>query len=756
MKLETIVNQIITAAYNEAKYSKHEYFTPEHILYASLFFKEGRKIIENCGGSVENIKSDLVKYFEDNINLIQTGEPMETVGVENIIASAGEHVFAAEKDIIKLGDIFVSMYDEEECFASYFLKKQGIKKIDILNYITHGISELGIQEMEEEYLEEEEEEDKIENNVLQEYTIELTEKAKNGQIDPLIGREDILDRTIQVLCRRLKNNPIHVGEPGVGKTAITEGLARIIAENKVPKPLEGSKIYSLDMGTLLAGTKYRGDFEARIKKVLKSLEKEQGAIVYIDEIHTIVGAGSVSGGSVDASNILKPFLSQSKIRFIGSTTYDEYKKIFEKDKALARRFQKIEVPEPSTEDAFNILTGLKKSYEDFHNVKYTQEALRSAVELSSKYITDRYLPDKAIDVMDEAGAYARLHSKNNKIVKINSKHIEKIVASIAKIPEQSVSTDEANMLKNLDETIKKQIFGQEKAIEAVVTSIKKSRAGFNEENKTVANLLFVGPTGVGKTEICKQLSKSLNVPLVRFDMSEYQEKHTVARLIGAPPGYVGYEEGGLLTDAVRKNHYCVLLLDEIEKVHPDVLNVLLQLMDYATLTDSTGKKIDFRNVILIMTSNAGARSIGKSLMGFGERILENETVTKEVNRFFSPEFRNRLDNIIVFNKMNENMALLVAKKSIKEFEEKLKTKNIEIEVTDRCYKWLSEKGLSLEYGAREIIRVVSKEIKPYFVDMILFEENCESKINIIDVEDNKIIIHKRNSDSSVGCTPAKS
>ncbi|AKN29509.1 Clp protease ATP-binding protein [Clostridium carboxidivorans P7] len=738
MKLDTIVNEIITAAYNEAKYSKHEYFTPEHILYASLFFEEGKKIIENCGGNVEYIKEDLIKYFKDNMDLIEKGEPTETVGIGNIVASAGQHVLSAEKEIIGLGDIFVAMYDEEESYASYFLKKQGIQRLDMLEYITHGASEFDLEEIEEDVYEENHE--RQEEGSLSQYTMELTERARNGQIDPLIGREDVLDRTIQVLSRRLKNNPIHVGEPGVGKTAITEGLAKMIVENKVPKLLQGSKIYSLDMGTLLAGTKYRGDFENRIKNVLKNLEKQEKAIVYIDEIHTIIGAGAVSGGSVDASNILKPFLAKGNIKFIGSTTYDEYKKVFEKDKALARRFQKIEVREPSIEDTFNILDGLKESYEQFHNVKYTEEALRAAVELSAKYITDRYLPDKAIDVMDEVGAYVKLHSEKEGTVEIHAKDVEKIVASIAKIPEKTVSVDEADILKNLDETIKKEIFGQEKAIESIVTAIKKSRAGFNDENKTVANLLFVGPTGVGKTEICKQVSKALNIPLIRFDMSEYQEKHTVARLIGAPPGYVGYEEGGLLTDAVRKNPYCVLLLDEIEKVHPDVLNVLLQLMDYATLTDSTGKKVDFRNVILIMTSNAGARSIGKPLMGFGGRTVENENIDKEIERFFSPEFRNRLDNIIVFNKMNEDMALLVAKKTIREFEEKLKTKNIKIQVTEKCYKWLASKGLSLEYGAREIIRIISQQIKPYFVDKVLFGDVDNKKVIVIDTKEDKVFI----------------
>lgn len=751
MRLDRIVNEIFTAAYNEAKYSKHEYFTPEHILYASLFFNEGRAIIENSGGDVEGLKKDLIKYFNENINITDKGEPLETIGIQNIITSAGEHVLAAEKNVIKLGDIFVSIYDEEQGYASYFLKKQGIDRIDILNYITHGIAEIGLEDFKDEfYIEDDIYEDVDDfgeplgetklNNLLKDFTVELTEKAKSEDVDPLIGREDILERTIQVLSRRHKNNPIHVGEPGVGKTAITEGLAQLIVENKVPKLLQNSKIYSLDMGALIAGTKYRGDFEERIKKVLNKIEKEDKSIVYIDEIHTIVGAGSVSGGSMDASNILKPFLTKGKIRFIGSTTYDEYKKIFEKDKALSRRFQKIEVSEPTIEDACNILMGLKEHYEKFHNVKYKDEALRAAVELSSKYINDRYLPDKAIDVMDEVGAYVRLQAEDESTVTIELKHIEKIISSMAKIPEQSVSTNEMDILKNLNKNLKQGIFGQDEAVETVARAIKKSRAGFNDENKTVANLLFVGPTGVGKTEICKQLAKTLNIPLVRFDMSEYQEKHSVARLIGAPPGYVGYEEGGLLTDAVKKSPYCVLLLDEIEKVHPDILNVLLQLMDYATLTDTTGKKTDFRNVILIMTSNAGARSVGKNLMGFGERIMNEEAISKEVERVFSPEFRNRLDDIIVFNKMDKNMALLVAKKAIKEFEEKLLTKNIKISITEECYSWLAEKGLSLEYGAREIIRIVQQQIKPYFVDQVLFEQETSGKTYLIDVKDDKFMI----------------
>jgi len=515
-------------------------------------------------------------------------------------------------------------------------------------------------------------------------------------------------------------------------------------EDKVPKSLKGSKIYYLDMGSMLAGTKYRGDFEERIKKVLNEIQNQPKAIVYIDEIHTIVGAGAVSDGAMDASNIIKPFLTQGTLRFIGSTTYEEYKKYFEKDRALSRRFQKIDVPEPSIDDTFKILKGLKDRYEEYHKVKYTDSALRLAAELSAKYIQDRHLPDKAIDVIDETGAYVRLHAKDeDKVITIKNKDIERTVSAIARIPIQSVSRDEISKLKNLDVKLKSTIFGQDKAIDTVVQAIKRSRAGFNENEKPVASLLFVGPTGVGKTELAKQLSLHLGIPFIRFDMSEYQEKHTVSRLIGAPPGYVGYEEGGLLTDAIRKTPHCVLLLDEIEKAHPDIYNVLLQVMDYAVLTDNNGKKADFRNVILIMTSNAGAREVGRTLIGFDSRNVDRSAMTKEVERIFSPEFRNRLDDIVVFNHINEEMALLITKKAINQFKEKLKTKNIKLKVTERCCKWIAQKGLSSIYGAREILRYVQDKIKTYFVDEVLFGELSKGGTAIIDVVDGEIKISKK-------------
>ncbi|ABN52449.1 MAG TPA: ATP-dependent Clp protease ATP-binding subunit ClpA [Hungateiclostridium thermocellum] len=772
MRLDDVANKILIAAYNEAKHQKHEFFTPEHILYASLFFDEGRDIIENCGGKVEDIKKDLLEFFRNNMPIVENHEPIESLGINSVMQATAYQCIAAGREYIRIGDIIVALYGEKESFASYILQKNGIKKLDVLKYISHGVSlvpknmETSLKSLETDtYLEayqyaddweydyeyedidEDEdidEESSSKSNFLEHFTIDLTEKARKGKIDPLIGREDILERTIQVLSRRLKNNPIHVGDPGVGKTAITEGLARLIVEDKVPKSLKGSKIYYLDMGSMLAGTKYRGDFEERIKKVLNEIQNQPKAIVYIDEIHTIVGAGAVSDGAMDASNIIKPFLTQGTLRFIGSTTYEEYKKYFEKDRALSRRFQKIDVPEPSIDDTFKILKGLKDRYEEYHKVKYTDSALRLAAELSAKYIQDRHLPDKAIDVIDETGAYVRLHAKDeDKVITIKNKDIERTVSAIARIPIQSVSRDEISKLKNLDVKLKSTIFGQDKAIDTVVQAIKRSRAGFNENEKPVASLLFVGPTGVGKTELAKQLSLHLGIPFIRFDMSEYQEKHTVSRLIGAPPGYVGYEEGGLLTDAIRKTPHCVLLLDEIEKAHPDIYNVLLQVMDYAVLTDNNGKKADFRNVILIMTSNAGAREVGRTLIGFDSRNVDRSAMTKEVERIFSPEFRNRLDDIVVFNHINEEMALLITKKAINQFKEKLKTKNIKLKVTERCCKWIAQKGLSSIYGAREILRYVQDKIKTYFVDEVLFGELSKGGTAIIDVVDGEIKISKK-------------
>ncbi len=742
------LNLVIMAALSEAKNRGHEYLTPEHLLYAMLFSPEGIDIIENCGGDIETLKINLSRHFDERMPKIRNIEPVISEQFHSVMERAFLHSASAQKEILDIGDIIVSLFDEEESFASYYLISQGITKLDILNFISHGISLLpaGVHEdgaSEDANVSEERMEGKNKKSFLEMFTTELVEKAKLGQMDPLIGREDIIERTVQVLCRRLKNNPIHVGEPGVGKTAITEGLAQRIAEGRVPKPLRGAKIYSLDMGALLAGTRYRGDFEERLKRVLSELNSRDNVILFIDEIHTIVGAGAVSGGSMDASNILKPALALGKMRCIGSTTFEEYRKHFDRDRALSRRFQKIDITEPSIEETRTILTGLKERYEKHHDVVYSDEAILAAAELSAKYINDRHLPDKAIDVIDEAGAYARMNRPDGLAgtVTISREAIEKVVSKIARIPERSVSSTETFKLKNLEDELKAQIFGQDKAIDTVVSAIKRSRAGFGSADKPVASLLFVGPTGVGKTELARQLAASLGVSLHRFDMSEYQEKHTVARLVGAPPGYVGYEEGGLLTEAIRKTPYAVLLLDEIEKAHQDIFNTLLQVMDYATLTDNAGKKADFRNVIIIMTSNAGARELGKKQVGFTrDEPLRTDAVTDAVNRIFAPEFRNRLDGVVVFNGLDISITEEIVRKEIGIFARQLLEKNVTIEVSPDAYLHLAKKGFSIEFGARQIARLVQDEIKAFFVDKLLFGSLAGGGRVIIDVKDNRIFI----------------
>ncbi len=748
MDISNEVQSVLNAAYRDAKERSHEYLTAEHILYASLFFETPRAIIEECGADPDTLKEDLERYFADHVPVVSGSDPVQSAGFQNVIEHALFHTASSQKGEVDIGDILISIYELEQSYGAYYLKKAGITRLDLLNVVSHGGVLTDPSGSSDESPTEDESktaEARPKKRALELFTVELTRLAREGKLDPLIGREDILERAIQVLCRRLKNNPVFVGEPGVGKTAIAEGLAQRIVDEKVPGLLKGFRVFALDMGSVLAGTRFRGDFEERIKKVLSALTKLEKAILFIDEIHTVVGAGAVSGGSMDASNLLKPALAAGALRCIGSTTFEEYKKYFEKDRALTRRFQKIDIPESTPEETYEILLGLRTHYEEFHNVRYTDEALKSAVDLSAKYITERYLPDKAIDVIDETGAYMRIMSyRENEddtgTQTVTEDEIEKVVAKIARIPERTVSRSEVDRLKHLGTELKKVIFGQNEAVDAVVEAVKRSRAGFREENKPVASFLFVGPTGVGKTELARQLARILGIAMHRYDMSEYQERHTVSRLIGSPPGYVGYEEGGLLTDAIRKTPHAVLLLDEIEKAHQDVYNVLLQMMDYATVTDNAGRKADFRNVIIIMTSNAGARDIGKPVIGFGGGEITEQAITDAVERAFAPEFRNRLDKIVHFNRLDESVVLKIVDKEVKAFAGQLEEKGVQLEVTTRCRKWLAQKGYSREFGARNISRLVQDKIKSFFVDAVLFGNLSHGGKAVADVKKDDIVI----------------
>ena len=751
MKISENLNRIIMAAYAEANVRRHEFITPEHLLYASLFFDEGKEIVLHCGGDPSRLKGVLEKHLDVADTATPTpSRAVQSLGFQSVLERAAWHGASAQKETLDLGDILVSLLEEKESHASFFLQREGISRLVLLNYISHGISVLSEEEGSRKTDSgvrrgEAVRGDQAEpNKFLRAYTTELTARAKAGELDPLIGRDEILSRTIQVLCRRFKNNPVHVGEPGVGKTAITEGLAQLVAAGKVPRKLRDVKIYSLDMGSVLAGTRFRGDFEERMKRVLSELLKLEKAILFIDEIHNIVGAGAVSGGSMDASNILKPALVSGKLRCIGSTTYDEYRKYFEKDGALSRRFQKIEVPEPSVDDTVRILDGIRDRYETYHRVAYTQEGLRAAAELSGRYISDRRLPDKAIDVIDEAGSFASISRTESdeaaEAAVIGAREIERVVARIARIPEKNVTASEVDKLKDLEAELKARIFGQAEAVERVVEAVKRSRAGFREPDKPVASLLFVGPTGVGKTELARRLAETLGVPLLRYDMSEYQERHSVAKFVGAPPGYVGYEEGGLLTEAVRKNPHAVLLLDEIEKAHADIFNSLLQVMDYATLTDNNGKKADFRNVILLMTSNAGAREIGRPTIGFEGLPVQRDAVYKALERTFSPEFRNRLDGVVNFQGLTEEVVLKIVKRVVADFSAQLVGKKVLLTTTEACYAWLARKGYSPEFGAREIARLVQNKVKRFFVDEVLFGSLRDGGEALADIENDDVVI----------------
>lgn len=724
-------------AIREARKRKHEYVTSEHILFAVLFDNQGIDIVDNCGGDVASILNELETFFDERLDCVDADDEAEyeikqTIGFQRILNRAIEHVRSAEKKEVDISDIMASLMYETTSYAYYILQKEGISRLDVLEYISHKMPKPADSECAGC-----EPADKS-KSALAAYTTELVAEARAGQFDPVIGREAELSRTMQVLCRRSKNNPVFVGEPGVGKTALTQGLATMIANGECPEILQDVTIYALDMGSLLAGTKYRGDFEQRLKNVLNELQEIPGAILAIDEIHTIVGAGATGNGTLDVSNLLKPVLAKGQIRCMGSSTFEEYKNHFEKDKALSRRFEKIEVWEPSQETTLKILKGLKPYYERHHSITYTEGALKAAVELSAKYLNERFLPDKAIDVIDEAGAAARLSSVKRS--KITVPDIEKVVAAMAKIPLGTLSVNEKDQLMHLETKLKEVVFGQDDAIKALTAAIKRGRSGLGNPDKPVGNFLFTGPTGVGKTEVARQLARILGVNFMRFDMSEYMEKHTVARLIGAPPGYVGFEQAGLLTEQVRKTPHAVLLLDEIEKAHPDIFNILLQVMDHGTLTDNNGKKADFRNVIIIMTSNVGSREISGHGIGFGDTTQQSGgKYAKAVENLFSPEFRNRLDDIICFNFLSPEIVLLVVRKFLNEIVGQLAVRKVHFGYSDAVCEHLAKVGYDVLYGARPMARLIQTEVKDALAERLIYGDLQKGGEVYLDTEDGKLI-----------------
>ena len=729
-------------AVREARKRRHEYVCIEHILFAILHDGTGTEIIETCGGSADKLKSNLENFFDDRMTRIPDGNEFvlqQTLGFQRVIQRAVNHVRSADKQVVEVGDILAAIFQEKDSHAAHFLNDEGITSLDVLNYISHEAPVEPFKEEEGGFIRTGKSEKKKKADPLELFTVDMIEQAALGRLDPLIGRELELERTMQVLCRRRKNNPVFVGDPGVGKTALAEGLVQKIQKGDVPDLLKDIQIYSLDLGGLLAGTKFRGDFEQRLKGVIAALKKKKNAILFIDEIHTIVGAGATSSGSMDASNILKPVFATGELRCIGSTTYEEHKNHFEKDRAFSRRFEKIELSEPPISETVQILKGLRSRYEEHHGIEYTDTALKSACELSAKYLNDRYLPDKAIDVIDEAGAYIRLSGAAHR-KKINPLDIEKIVAKMAKIPAQSVSTSDKTKLETLADRLKQVVFGQDDPIASLVTSIKRSRAGLGTPDRPIGSFLFTGPTGVGKTEVARQLSICLGVQFIRYDMSEYMEKHAVARLIGAPPGYIGFDQGGLLTDDIRKHPHCVLLLDEIEKAHIDLFNILLQAMDHATITDNNGKKADFRNVIIIMTSNAGAREMSTQTIGFGGDVaLDTESKGKKaVEKFFSPEFRNRLDGIITFKALDLEIMKRVVDKFIAELSDQLSAKKASLSISDETRTFLAKKGHDPRFGARPLGRVIQTEIKDQLADEILFGRLEKGGRVFIDFDNEKL------------------
>ena len=735
------LGETLSMAVREAKKRRHEYVSVEHVLFAILFNQTGIDIIETCGGNVADIKTELESFFDAHITFIPKDQEyvlQQTMGFQRVIQRAVDHVRSAEKHEVSVGDIIAAIFNEKESHARYVLNAQGITRLDVLNAITHQVpgASAGQYQAGESASPDGGRKGggRKKNDPLAEYTTELVAQAAAGRLDPLIGRQAELERTVQVLCRRRKNNPVFVGDPGVGKTAMAEGFALKIHEGKVPEMFADVKIYALDLGALLAGTKFRGDFEQRLKSVIAALADKENAVLFIDEIHTIVGAGATSGGSMDASNILKPALSSGDIRVIGSTTHEEYKNHFEKDRALSRRFEKIDIAEPTEAESIRILKGLKSRYEEHHGILYTDAALKAAVALSSKYLNDRYLPDKAIDVIDEAGAYIRI-SGGSRRRKINPGDIEKIVAKMARIPAVNVSASDKEKLGRLEERLQAVIFGQDPALNALVTAIKRSRAGLRTAGHPVGSFLFTGPTGVGKTEVARQIARLLDIHFLRFDMSEYMEKHAVARLIGAPPGYIGFDQGGLLTDGIRKHPHSVLLLDEIEKAHPDLFNILLQILDHATLTDNSGRKADFRNVIVIMTSNAGSREMNARAIGFGDQRRDaGEKSRAAVKKLFSPEFRNRLDDIVTFGSLNEAIMELIVDKFMAELNDQLSAKKVSLVLSPAARLWLARKGHDPAYGARPLGRVIQTEIKEALADEILFGALQKGGVVFVDID----------------------
>lgn len=736
------LEETLNEAFRNAKSKRHEFMTPEHLLLALLDNAIAIEVLAKIGADIEKLRKDLDEYIESTTPLIPaadgTRETSTTLGFQRVLQRAVFHVQSSGRKEVTGANVLVAIFSEQESQAVYFLKEQSIARIDVVNYISHGIAKDGSEEETPEGLGEDEEGaggEESSQSALGAFTTNLNEEAKSGRIDPLVGREEELERVIQVLCRRRKNNPLLVGESGVGKTAIAEGLAKRIVDGQVPEVVADAEIFALDLGALLAGTKYRGDFEKRFKAVLGELKKHDKSILFIDEVHTIIGAGAASGGVMDASNLLKPLLTSGLIRCMGSTTYQEYRGIFDKDRALSRRFQKVDVVEPDVEDTYRILKGLKTRFEEHHGLRYTDKALRSASELAAKYINDRFMPDKAIDVIDEAGAAQQLQPASKRKKSIGASDVEQVIAKIARIPSSQVSSSDKKGLRDLEEKLKLVVFGQDEAIEQLANSIKMSRAGLKAGEKPIGSFLFAGPTGVGKTEVCKQLANIMGVELLRYDMSEYMERHTVSRLIGAPPGYVGFDQGGLLTEAVTKHPHSVVLLDEVEKAHPEVFNLLLQVMDHGSLTDNNGRKADFRNVVLVMTTNAGAQETARTSIGFTEQ--DNSTDAMEViKRMFTPEFRNRIDAIVQFGALSMEVVKTVVDKFLTELQAQLDDKRVTLEVDEEAREWLAREGYDVKMGARPMQRLIQEKIKRQLAEDLLFGDLAKSggtvRITIVD------------------------